>query len=672
MIGTVLTGPKGEVLSAVSLYQPNTQVSLFTGKVRQDYAVGSLIQTRPFREFNDLSVIEVMARDQKVWLTYVEPPSIDPDEAWRYDGKRPLARNKLISIAAQVTANLLVPNVFAQNENDEADQEAASVMRDLIEWNIDNSDYDMSFLFGVISGLVNPAIYMSTDFIESLISIKEKDAQGKITKRELIDDVLSGLKVGVVPVDEVLITNAYQFDVQKQRAIIRRKFLDYDELEARYGKHPNWKYVRPGIKTFYDAANKGFYDQKDDNLITLGEEVTYMNRREDTECVFVNGIYFGDENPDNNPMKHRDYLNRPKYNLAKSGYEPIDEKRFHYYKSGASKLFEDDRLLNTMTRLAMDSSTLLGFPPIGVSGNKSITSKVMVPAAVTTFGSDSKVTPLTTGINNKPLFDAITKTEQSMTESTTDNLSAGIPPSNDMTAYEISKLQQNAKIQLGLFGKMISKLTEDVGYLMIDDIIQHQTVAEVSEIEDNETRLHFASFLLPDKTVDGQQVTKKIQFVPGELPTKDNALPVQFNLMKKEGGLQSDQRIYLVNPKAFSKLRFKLKVSADNLVPKSDLIEKAMNFEAYDRMNGDPLFDQVAIRKDFLLDSFDKTKGHADKYMSKNQGQMPGQPPVPGQMPMQGTPGAGAPGQNPSGGMPPKKRPMFSPMRMPLSTLANQ
>jgi len=126
--------------------------------------------------------------------------------------------------------------------------------------------------------------------------------------------------------------------LQRQRFIIRKRLIDYDEAKAIYGEHTNFSYVSPGIKVLYNSSDGMFYEQFDENIPTLCEEATYFNRREDIQVVFINGIYMGDSNVNANPIKHRDNKNRPKYPYVKFGAEPIDEKSFYFYKSLVARL----------------------------------------------------------------------------------------------------------------------------------------------------------------------------------------------------------------------------------------------------------------------------------------------------------------------------------------------
>ena len=70
--------------------------------------------------------------------------------------------------------------VHAQNDKDEEDRDMAYVMRDLLEYNVQRSNYELSFLYAVISALVNPVTYFKICYAQSE---QEVWARGKKKKK---------------------------------------------------------------------------------------------------------------------------------------------------------------------------------------------------------------------------------------------------------------------------------------------------------------------------------------------------------------------------------------------------------------------------------------------------------------------------------------------------------
>lgn len=625
MIGTIPYNKDGKPELPESEYKPTREVIDFTKKVKQDYFIGYTINNTPYKEFNDKTLFGIMADNQSKFNAFMSEGSGDPEESWRWNGTRPITRNKVISIAAHVTASIIYPKVFAQNDADEEDKDAGEVMGDLIKWNINNSKYDISFLFGVIAALVNPVSYFHVDFIERMQTIKERGSNGEITKSEVIDEVLSGIKLYTIPPDEMLIANAYEFELQKQRFLIRRRFIEYDDAEAIHGKHEHFIYVTAGIKTIYDEASDTFYDQTDEDMPTMVEEATYFNRREDTEAVFVNGIYLGDKDVDANPMKHRDNKNRPRYSYVKFGYEPIDEKRFFFYKSMVSKIAPDQSLIDTMWRMVMDGTFMAVMPPLGLSGAGERTpTSIMMPGAVSNFPEGTEVHNLRPSSDLNAGWAALQGIEDSIAEGSQADIRQGIPEKGQKTAFEVGKIERNAVIQLGIFGKMIKDAVECLGDLFIDLIIHFQTIGEVGEITGGETQMKFRTFLLPDEMDNGKKVTKKIQFssnLVGERFTDGQIEKLGRKIMKEEGGFDASTRIFMVNPELFSKLKFKIVVGADIIAPKNEAYDKAMKLEAYAQGRDNLFIDQEAWTRDFLVEPL--AKGETEKYMKKQVAGMP-------------------------------------------------
>ena len=630
MIGNAIRDKDGKIVDetvTVSAYQPSKEVIGLTKEIRDDYATGNNNIHRPFEEFNDKSLVMLMNDNQRAFNSYVPVQSSNPDEAWKAQTVRPLTRNKIISIAAHMTSTVTVPDVTAQNDEDNEDKEAAWVMKDLIEWTVENSDYTESFLFAVIGALVNPAVILKAEFREVMQSIKVRQQNGDLTKREVKDEILSGFKTMVVPTDEFLIANFYEYELQRQRFVIRRRFIEFDEARSEYGNHDNFVHVRPGVNVFYSDQEGMFYEQRDTNLDSQVEEVTYYNRLEDTEVVYVNGIYMGDEDTEANRMSHRDTRDRPKYPYAKGGYEPIDEKHFFYYKSAVSKLGPDQQLVDTLYNMVLDGTFLSLMPPVNIFGEEDIDSGVVYPGVVNMFSKSTQVETMETGKNLTAGYNALGLVEKSMSESSQDELQQGITPTGGRTAFEISQLQENARVQLGLFGKMIGQLVVDFGHLMVEDIVNHMTVPQVEEITAGTPRLKFRGFLLHDKVENGREVSRKIVLTDemfGKDFSEEERLQESFKVAREQGGLKSETRLIKVNPALFRRLKFMLTITADAMLPQNEFLKKALNLEAYDRMIGNPQVDQKAVTRDFLVETF--AEGDVDKYMAQQSPVLGGLP----------------------------------------------
>ncbi len=605
------TDVKGNVMEAKSSFNPSPEVRDATSLVLKDFIFGWNEQERGRREFNDRTLTQETDANQMAFNSYVPPKSEDPDDSWRAQTVRPVTRNKLISIAAHVTASVLYPRITAQNDEDDDDQLVGEVMGDLVEWNIENSEYKKSFLIGVITALVDPAVIMEVKLTENFREIKEIQADGSWKKKKVLDEILSGFQFDVVSVKEILISNIFETNIQKQRFIIRNRYVDYEESKVAYGDKTNFKFVQPGVRCVFDTGTRGFYDVHDELLKGyLVNETIYYNRYLDLELVFLNGILVSD--PDQ-PLKRKDKL----YPFAKSGYEPLNNGKFFYYKSSANKLGSDQQIVDTLYNMILDGTFLSLMPPTALYGSEEVNTNVFVPGSVTAFRDPTtKMEAFGPRADIRAGMESIQMVERSMSESSQDNLRGGQSSGGERTAREVVLMEKNAQVALGLFGKMIAFLVEDVGRLMVGDILQHMTVAQLSEIT-GESK--YRKFTLHDKMMEGKKVNKKIELVdPTKMPeidSEDKYMEESYNLMNEEGGPESKTKIYKVNPALIRDYRYKISVNADDLTPKSKALEKALNLELYDRAIQNPTLDQEAITRDFLVGIY--KPGDTDKYMKK-------------------------------------------------------
>ncbi len=630
---------KGEISDEMAEYSPSEEESNVRAMILKHFSLGSVNMYTPRVEFNDLSLVTRDQYDQMSFNTYQpnngEGWEGDPQAQWRSRAIRPIVRNKCMSIAAHATARLLFPKIYAFNDNSDEQQDAAIVMEDLMEWSGDISNYPYIALNRVITSMSSPASIGYTEYGEITRLVKVEKNGDKWTEKRIQDEAYPCFMDVVVPVTQFYIENVYEPDLQKQGWVIWRKVYSYSTAQTKYnGKYDNFKFVRPGVQTIYDDANRTFYYVYDPNMRQEDvEEIMYWNKNMDLKIIMVNGIMMTD--PDNaNPRQDK------LYPFDKFGYELIND-HFFYYKSLAFKLQHDAEIVNTLYQMVIDGTYLAIFKPMVNVGGEIIASDVIVPGAVTTLSSpDADLRAINVGSDLKSGLETLSVVEKSINESSQEPLQQGTDQPGGSTAYEISRLEQNANTVLGLFIQMIAKHVRDFGKLRMGDIIQYLTLPEVSDIT-GEPELAYKTFFLK-----GTDKNKKIEF-NGDVKTeydKKSYLEASYEVKGEEE--QKGMEISKVNPTLFRELKYMLTVSPDVLNPKSDELERAYSLEEFDRMVAAPpgMFDPEETAR-LLLTANPKTKRDPDKYLAKQpapgtvppqQPGMPGQPQQPGQMPAAG------------------------------------
>lgn len=604
------------VVSEKSTYNPSEEEKAVRGMIITHFQLGWTNLYTPRVEFSDLSAFGRDQTDFLAWNTY-QPNNGDPYEGdqiagWRSNAMRPIERNKAISIAAHATARLLFPKIFAYDNQSEYQKDAARVMMDLMEWAAERSNYAYTSLMAVIQSLVAPASIVHTEYAEVYRDVKTEKSGGKWKTKRVMDDVMSGFKDSIVPVDQMLIENFFEPDIQKQSWLIWRRVQSYQTMREKYGHLENFKHVKPGMQVLYSDPNAGFYYVYDPNMRQyMCEEIVYYNRSMDLEIVMVNGVMLTSHD---NPNPRVDKL----YPFAKFGYEVINSRCF-YYKSLVFKVSHDANIINTLYPMIIDGTYLNMMPPMINNGGEAISSDVIIPGAVTTLSDpNASLTPVKMATDIKSGLDALFKVEESINQST--ELPVAPPGGGDQTAYEISKREQERNTILGLYIQMIGDYVKQFGELRKGDILQYMTIADVDKITDD-PELVYKTFLLHNKksTSSGRVKNRKIAF-DESLPdkaTEEGELGESYKTLEKQGGADTDVELYRVNPVLFRELQYMVMVSPDVLNPMSEEVERAFKLELYDRAIQNPTANQEEVTRDFLFGANPASSKDPDKYMAK-------------------------------------------------------
>jgi hypothetical protein len=630
--------PKGEITDEMSDYNPTEEENRVRDLILKHFVLATTNMYTPRVEFNDLSLITRDQYDQMSFNTY-QPNNGQawegaPQAAWRSRAIRPVVRNKCMSIAAHATARLIFPKVFAFNENSDEQHDAAEVMEDLMEWSGDVANYPFTALMRVITALSSPASIGYTEYGEVTRTVKtEKGEDGKWIEKRIRDEAYPCFMDTVVPVNQLYIENMYEPDIQRQGFLIWRKVYSFSDAQTKYnGIYENFKYVKPGVQTIYDDANRTFYYVYDPNMRQEDvEEVIYWNKNLDLKIILVNGVMLTSSD---NPNPRMDKM----YPFDKFGYEPINN-RFFYYKSLAFKLQHDAEIVNTLYQMVVDGTYLSIFKPMVNVGGEIIASDVIVPGAVTTLSDpNADLRAINVGSDLRSGLETLSVVEKSISESSQEPLQQGEASGSGTTAYEISRLENNANTVLGLFLQMIAKHVKDFGNLRKGDILQYLTAAEVVDITGN-AEMSYKTFFLQGEN----NKNKKIEFKSDQPDdyTYDEYLEASYKLLAEEE--DKKMTIARVNPQLFRELQYLVMINPDVMSPRSEDLMRAFNLETYDRMVQAPqMFDPEETAK-LLLMSNPTTKKDPEQYIAKQ--------PSPEQTAMMGQQGAPQAGNGPLAAM---------------------
>lgn len=622
-----------------SSYNPPTEVKELFNRCQQDYGMAWRLQHRPFDEFDGLSLLERSKRDQQTFGAFVGAEFVPIHKRWRWKGRKNTARNKLIGILAHMLAAMLFPTVHAQNAENEEDKVTAKVMRIRVEAHLRKAGYKTKFLYMVLSALVNPAVLVEVDYFMAYQVIKEKLANGKIEVSDAVDTFLSGLALAIVPIDQLLIADFFVNEIQKQPFIVRINRIPWDTARKIYkGKFfidgkDQFEYVEAGKTRVVVASQEHAilfdieWTEADRNAVQV---LTFYYRDEDLEVTFVGGVFMGEVKDiyNSNPFTHRrmsligdEWKTIPIYPFAKSGFEPIDPTgRFAYFKSGAFKEYWEDATQNRLHQMLIDGTALDTIKPILGTGIAKIDSTVIAPGAyITTPNAGASITPWASNPNLRAAFEAMNLQKQDMSESTQDKIMSGVTEAN-VTATQSIQAQNQARIFLGVFGVMVADLIQQIGELVMDCVIQHETLGDIDATIPEALALKQKTFLSKGKD-RGRDITNHVVFTDafmGKKYTEEQIKDKEWKLWEKAGGEKSDQVIYEVNPYRFARTVFSFYIDPDEITQHAmgnDRQRKLAAFQMFTNPVVSPYVDMKTVVDDFVIDEF--AEGDPDRYKAK-------------------------------------------------------
>jgi len=611
MIGTI------EKDSSLSHYTPSEGVRSFTSQVKKDYNTGHQILTKTWTELNNNSVIDDMNRGRKMFNAFVDESYEDPNEAWKWRGTRSKARNKGIAMHANLTASYMLPSFQAQNDDSEVDREVSEFMTDLVEWMAqdENSNYRENFLSLVFAMESDPIVYLGAEYQEVMQTIKIKEEDGKLTKKEILDEVLSGFKAPIYTADQILMSNPFERNLLKHKHLGKRRWISYEEAKAKYGEHENWGSVQAGFNTVYNEDDGLFYDIKDSDHEGLVEEYTPMYRRDDTEVCFLAGIYMGNSDVDKNPMKHRDNFGAPRYNVQQFGFYPIGS-HFIFYKSMMNTMRWDNALYDASTEIMANRAILDAEMPIAVSGSDKIDSDIIYPNSVVAFKDmNTKVTPLMPQSQLGNIMASLNLTDDSMSENSVSDTVSGQLPQASQKAYSVAQAQNNSKKIIGGVAKGLASSVAKYGLLMADIAINNLSTPQIDDIVGDETKLKYRNFVLNNKEVGGKRMSKKLMFdegLIGKKMTPQEKREANLDLYKQ--GEEQGVAIMRGNPEFIAKLKYFCRADYKDVFAQSDEVMQGMLTNLYTMLSQDPLVNKEELLQELMYSYF---KGKGDRFVLK-------------------------------------------------------
>jgi len=583
-VGTKDADPKIDV-EKCEAWQPTELEKQVRSDILADFALGYQTLYRPRQEFNDLSVLQRDQVDSMAFNTYQpnngEPNSGDLANSWRSNAIRPIERNKAISMAGHVAGRLGFLELQASDSNAKPDGDAALVMNSLLDWTRANYFPEEFWLHATLQTETSPACIVHHEYREVYRDQKiSRKKDGTWEMKKVLDESMSGFVATIVQTDQLYIENIFEKDIQKQRFLIWRRVQSHDQLRAKYAGRKNAEYIRKGMQLMFNDANQGFYYVYDPNLRgELGEEILYWTKANGGSFVtVVNGIIIGDAD-EKNPRE--DGL----YPFAKWFYSWIREN-FFYGKSLVFSVSHDANIINTLYPVLVDGAILDTIKPMQYIGKDQIGSDVIIPGGTTVMRDpESKLNPILPPLQTGNLLNALNQVEQSITETANTSITSGKGGAHT-TAYEMSMREQQIQLDMSPYFAELIGASMQMTRLVLGDILQYMTVADVSKIEGAKDGLKYKSFLVDLKSGSGKAKQRKIDFtqLPPGLEDKDKLLEESYKVLEEQGGMHSDIEIVKADPVRMRAFKFSMIMTEEILKPKSDAVRFKQNLDTFDQI----------------------------------------------------------------------------------------
>jgi len=620
-----------------SLYQPTDLEKEVRGNILKDFALGYQTMYRPRQEFNDLSVLQRDQVDSMAFNTYQpnngEPASGDIANSWRSNAIRPIERNKAISMAGHAAGRLGFLRLQATNNEAKPDDDAAMVVNSCMDW-VNTTYFPKEFwLHAVLQSEASPACIVHHEYRQVFRSMKTtRNADGSWNTKMMLDEANSGFIGTIVPTDQIYIENIFEKDIQKQRFIIWRRVQSHDQLQAKYKGRKNWEYVRKGMQLLFNDANQGFYFAYDPNLRgELGEEVMYWTKADGGSFVtMVNGVIIG-EADEKNPREDGAYP------FAKWFYSWIREN-FFYGKSLVFAVSHDANIINTLYPVLVDGAILDTMKPMKYVGKDVIGSDVIIPGGTVSMRDpESKLDPLLPPLQTGNLLNALGEVEKSLDQTANTQPAPANRPGN-ITAYEMSLRDKQVEQDLGPFYSELIGASVQMTRLVMGDVLQYMTVADVSQMQGVKGGIRYKSFLVDLKGGQDKAKRRNIKFetIGDEMADPELALKASYDILEEQGGMNAETEIIKADPVRIRALKYSMMMTDDVLSPKSESVRFQQNLEMLDKIimteGVKPgLNNMEAVVKKLLYSTNPVTARDPDSFIGQ---QAPAAAPVPPGMPV--------------------------------------
>ncbi len=544
-------------------YSPHGKEKDVLVEVQTLFASAVSERDRPQKFLGDRNFEDYINDCKLAFNSYPDSPNVP----WGSNAQRPITRDRVLAVIAQMVSSVVEPQFIAQNDAQRVDREMSKVIDDLYTYSTDREMFDKVFVSAVTQGAVEGTIHILDEFRSDEREIKEIEdydvSTGEVKYKTAKKRDQYGLYAEVIPNLEIYPGDTYKADIQEQPYMFRYRLMNYQSLKNIYSGYDRWDYVKPGTSWEYDRNEDDFVQKEEtDEQGDLVGVLEYWNKGEDLYLLVVGGVLMTDPN-NPIPYKHKSYP------ISKTVAEPFD-LQFYWGNSIANKVRDEQKLLNRMYRMMHDKNFLSLFPPSLTNSKALIMEDVIVPATTTYLENGETfnvVGEMAGGVTNAQIA-MQRELERSISESSVNPVTAGQEMAGSQTATEILTLERNARRMLGLYGIFIMFLIEGFARLRVSNILDFYPDMEDMDM----ITLHGATL------TGGSKGSRRLEFTNLEGLTDAERLAGSFDLMNEEG---EGEELVKVDKQALKNLDVFVKIKAAPEPRVSDALSQAVGREKF-------------------------------------------------------------------------------------------
>jgi len=441
---------------------------------------------QPYPEFNNKTYYEYYTENEKIANTYHLDPKKNPDDVVVSAGT---IEQKLDSLLSHINNLNLSAEVLAFDKENNKIAALGVALEDIIhDTNIkdgaDGAGDEEKRMLRQRELLKQGTVFVQEEWcrkFETKKKLKSKEFDGKFKQdpefyTKELQLVFEGPTRTLLYGPNVFLGDVTKFYMEEQPFIFVLIQTNYEAAKSKYGKFENWKYVQKGKVPSTDANEaKTIFDNKwrltelqDDQV----EIIMYQDKFNDEFQIVINGVLML---PIGFPLS----AVSPKggYNVVKQVYRVLSDKFAYggaFVSSGSVK--ELSMLIDEMLKLFVLKTRKSITPAYVNTSGRVIDRKVLSPGRISMGINPGDLTPIASNeVQGVTAGEAnmLTKFQDMIDKSTVSDQFTGQQGPSGTTATEISVMQQQARLTLGLTVTVCSLLEKKLAYLRLYNILEN-------------------------------------------------------------------------------------------------------------------------------------------------------------------------------------------------------